>query len=291
MREGRLRLASTVHLAHQDGAWHAFGAIVGGRTQLAAAELEACLWLLRHESVDPEPMHDRLIGLGILVPDGHGTEGRSRRTAWSGRGWSAAFDFVVDLYARDVAARPPAWRDNAPSGGVVQPITDPFPGTPSAPALSSGRLHELLAAPRVGASERGLVIVVAALAVRGLAPRWYGADLRVWPDVDPEQVAAMISSAGLRELVPVAFGRSGFPVEALMVVATHEDRLVSGGPATTARTYVDAGRAMSALEAAASDAGIAFRANYAVSPGLAHALSSSSRELVALGAVALGSRW
>jgi len=270
-----LGLAAPVHLV-PDGrtGWRAYGAGPSAGIPLSAAEVAACLdpdgpaW----EFLDPA-LRRRLIATGLLAPGD--AEAQDRRDRWTAVGWGPALDFLA------------AMRTEAASYHYRLPRATDLAGEPIVEATEAGprrstlgrEVYETVALPGPLRDDPNLRAVTAVLAVDQVQPGWYvdgWQARREHPDED-----------ALSRIAPVAFGRAGFPVAALLLLFVRCDPAASTA-SRYAEAHVVGGIHLALVEARASEHGLPFRCNYAVSTrSLAKTLDLGAGYL-SLGAVALG---
>lgn len=285
-----VRLSAAVHLAHEADGWVAYGAPGSPRLPLTSEEVLLCLRAAGVSPVEAEPGIDELVRSRVLVPADSPTTDLELRAAWNAKGWCAALDFMIDVCAdRDAAVEPPRRRGVDP-GPRPRPITDVDPTSPATAPWTRAALRDLLLAADLEAGS-AIEVLIGATAIADLPRGWYTADLAHLRGTAAAQDATdSLVAAILDRLAPVAHGRAGFEVQALVLVVGEGRGVIRTGSRDYARMLVRGGSVLSSLEAAASDARVPFRANYAVAGDLGDVLGAGAETVVPIGAIALGAR-
>lgn len=290
MRGSLVRLSAAVHLAHEGDCWVAYGAAGSPRLPLTSEEVLVWLRAAGGSPVEAEPGIDELVRSSVLVPVDGPTTDLELRAAWNAKGWCTALDFMIDVCAdRDAAMEPPRRRGVDP-GPRPPPITDVDATSPATAPLTRAVLRDLFLAADLEAGS-AIEVFVAATAIEDLPRGWYTADLAYLRGAAAAQDApGPLDAATLDRLAPVAHGRAAFEVQALVLVVGEGSGVLRTGSRDYARMLVRGGSILSSLEAAASDARVAFRANYAVAGDLAAVVGVGAETVVPIGAIALGAR-
>lgn len=274
-RPTRVALSPRVRLV-PDGphGWRAFGGGPQEGVRLSATDARDCLLVdLAGDDWIESPRAERLINAGILAPpDAAAQEQRNR---WSSVGWGAAFDFVVAMGA--AAPLAPAERF-LPGALAGEPIVDSFARVGPARPLDRAVLMEIVLVEQTPGGTKALPHVLV-LQVDGMKSGWY---------VNGEHASDQSPSDELlRRIAPVAFGRAGFQVGALVLLFIDCD-VAAATAAQYAEAHVAGGVHLGLIEARASERGIPFRCNYAVSTASLAEVHTPPSGHVAVGAVALG---
>ncbi|MBM0236167.1 hypothetical protein JNW88_01765 [Micromonospora sp. ATA32] len=164
-------------------------------------------------------------------------------------------------------------------------IEEHYPPAPTAPPLSRYSLLTVLDTARLGEAPWPIETAVAVISVDDMIPGWYRWDGRPWPNAEP-----LPDATAFERIAPVAFGRAGYDVQALVIIAAIDPRLAALRSRAYARLLVTGGAVLSRLEGAASDAGLSSRGNYAVDRSIGARLGVAADSVLPVGAVALGSR-
>ena len=261
------RLPPAVQLVYEDGNWAIYDGADNARSVVGPAGLPECLSAaggVTSSDEDPAPYD---------------------RASWASRGWSAAYDFAVSLHrsADPIALARPVGGTGPP--GAARGIVEHYPPAPSAPPLRRDKLLSYLRQVQPHDAAPPVELAVAAIAVDGMAPGWYRWDGSEWPGA-----ALGLAAADLDRISPVAFGRAGYFVEALVILAAVQPDLEMLGARAYARLLVTGGSVLSRLEGIACDAGLSCRGNYAVDASVGDSLGIAAGHLLLIGAVALGGR-
>lgn len=279
-----LDLSQEAQLVHERNAWAVYCGGDRPLVHLDAGQLDECLNYPERSS----QVGQQLIDAGVLVPTG-GEPARFERATWASRGWNAAFDLAVAFHGSDVdavvSAGPPARIRRDASVGTVRGIREHYPAAPTASPLARESLRRCFESADLPPWSGSADIAVAAISVDDVVPGWYRPDGTPWPGAGP-----LPSEGELERMVPVAFGRAGFAVQAVVIVMIVDEDLMSVRARDYTRLLTKGGAVLSHIEGAASDAGISSRGNYAVDQSLGDRLGIATDHLIMIGAVALGAR-
>lgn len=266
------QLNSVNHLVHQ-GHWALYN---GGDLPQTLLSHEAVARVLEGPSVLTHEAEE----IGVA-----GTADRIDRTAWTDAGWGGAFDFATALHSSATPVAQPRQVAAIRAAACTTGIVEHYPAAPTVPPLNAHALLEMVYDAKLAELREPLQFFLCVIDVDDLESGWY-----VPVEGKLNLFAVNVPEIDLNRIIPISFGRAGFKVQAVGIIAAVDASLTMRDARWYSRVAIEGGSALAWFEVSASNTGVSLRGNYAVERELTRILSLDEEQAVLLGAVAVGSR-